>query len=79
NATVVQKVELAKRPTKERLAPVVEETEAENGKDAKNEEYYMDDDDLLDDEPNFDVMINFISILPVEYDVPTEVNEVEED
>ncbi|MCI62449.1 hypothetical protein A2U01_0083706 [Trifolium medium] len=37
----------------------------------------MDDDDLLDDEPNFDVLVNVIFILPVEYDVPTEVNEVE--
>ncbi|MCI78054.1 hypothetical protein A2U01_0099324, partial [Trifolium medium] len=42
NVTVVQKVELAKRPAKERLASIVEETEAENGKDAENEDY-MDD------------------------------------
>ncbi|MCI73674.1 hypothetical protein A2U01_0094938, partial [Trifolium medium] len=54
NATVVQKVKLAKRPVKERLAPIVEEVEAENGKGAGNEEDYMDDDDLLDDEPDFD-------------------------
>ncbi|MCI43310.1 hypothetical protein A2U01_0064547, partial [Trifolium medium] len=53
NATVVQKVELAKRPAKERLAPIVEDTEAENGKYAENEDY-MDDDDLLDEEPDFD-------------------------
>ncbi|MCI37228.1 hypothetical protein A2U01_0058452, partial [Trifolium medium] len=78
NATVVQKFELAKKPAKERLAPIVEETEAENGKDAENEDY-MDDDDLLDEEPDFDVLVNVISILPLEYDVETEVNEVEED
>ncbi|MCI48963.1 hypothetical protein A2U01_0070206, partial [Trifolium medium] len=75
----VQKVELAKRPAKERLAPVVEEAEAENGKYAENEEDYMDDDDLLDEEPNFDVLVNVISILPLEHDVQTEVNEVEDD
>ncbi|MCI95714.1 hypothetical protein A2U01_0117013, partial [Trifolium medium] len=33
NATVVQKVELAKKPAKERLAPIVEKTETEDGKD----------------------------------------------
>ncbi|MCI87280.1 hypothetical protein A2U01_0108562, partial [Trifolium medium] len=53
NATAVQKVELAKRPSKERFAPIVEEAEAENGKGAENEEDYMDGDDLLDDEPYF--------------------------
>ncbi|MCI70502.1 hypothetical protein A2U01_0091765, partial [Trifolium medium] len=37
NAIVVQKVELAKRLAKGKLAPIVEETEAENGKDAENE------------------------------------------
>ncbi|MCI63784.1 hypothetical protein A2U01_0085041, partial [Trifolium medium] len=74
-----QKVELAKKPAKERLAPIIEETETENGKDVENEEDYMDDDDLLDDEPNFDVLVNVISILPLEYDVQTEINEVEED
>ncbi|MCI91260.1 hypothetical protein A2U01_0112554, partial [Trifolium medium] len=69
--TVVQKVELAKRPAKERLAPIVEETEAENGKNAENEEDCMYDDDLLDEETDFDVLVNVISILPLEYDVET--------
>ncbi|MCI45424.1 hypothetical protein A2U01_0066663, partial [Trifolium medium] len=50
NANVVQKVELAKRPVKERLTPIVEDS------NAKGEEDYMDDDDLLDDEPDFDVL-----------------------
>ncbi|WJX94328.1 hypothetical protein P8452_75757 [Trifolium repens] len=71
NATVVQKVEMARRPAKERLSPVAEGNE--------NEEDYMDDDDLLDDEPDFDVLVNVISILPAEYDVESEVNEVEDD
>ncbi|XP_045807593.1 uncharacterized protein LOC123901479 [Trifolium pratense] len=86
NATVVQKVEIARRPAKERLTPVVEMAEpekekAEKGKEVEgeNEEDYMDDDDLLDDEPDFDVLVNVISILPVEYNVQTEVNEVEEE
>ncbi|MCI66585.1 hypothetical protein A2U01_0087843, partial [Trifolium medium] len=56
NATVVQKVEWAKKPAKERLAPIVEGVEAENGKDDENEEDYMEDDDFLDDEPDFDVL-----------------------
>ncbi|MCI79890.1 hypothetical protein A2U01_0101161, partial [Trifolium medium] len=59
NAIVVQKVELAKRPAKERLTPIVEEIEAENGKNVENEDY-MDDDDLLDEEPKFDVLVNVI-------------------
>ncbi|WJX26814.1 hypothetical protein P8452_15690 [Trifolium repens] len=71
NATVVQKVEMARRPTKERLSPVAEGNE--------NEEDYMDGDDLLDDEPDFDVLVNVISILPADYDVESEVNEVEDD
>ncbi|MCI95186.1 hypothetical protein A2U01_0116484, partial [Trifolium medium] len=40
---------------------------------------FMKDDDLLDDEPDFDVLVGVVSILPVEYDVPSEVNEEEED
>ncbi|WJX84315.1 hypothetical protein P8452_66904 [Trifolium repens] len=71
NATVVQKVEMARRPAKERLSPVAEGNE--------NEEDYMDNDDILDDEPDFDVLVNVISILPAEYDVESEVNEVEDD
>ncbi|MCI17140.1 hypothetical protein A2U01_0038287, partial [Trifolium medium] len=81
NSTVVQKVEVAKRPVKERLTPIIEVGEAEKEKvaEGENDEDYMDDDDLLDDEPDFDVLVNVISILPAEYDVQTEVNEVEED
>jgi hypothetical protein len=39
----------------------------------------MDDDDLLDEESDFDVLVNVVSVLPLEYDVPTKINEVEED
>ncbi|MCI83638.1 hypothetical protein A2U01_0104914, partial [Trifolium medium] len=51
NANVVHKVELAKRPAKERLTPIVEDFNAEG-----EEDYMDDDDDLLDDEPDFDVL-----------------------
>jgi hypothetical protein len=74
----MEKVELVKMPVKERLAPI-KESEFENGKDVEDEEDFMDDDDLLDEESNFDVPVNVVSILPLEYDVPTEINEVEED
>ncbi|MCI91061.1 hypothetical protein A2U01_0112355, partial [Trifolium medium] len=64
--------ELAKRPVKERLTPIVEETKAGGDENAEGEEDYMDDDDDLDDESDFDVLVNVVSILPVEYDVPSE-------
>ncbi|MCI79416.1 hypothetical protein A2U01_0100687, partial [Trifolium medium] len=51
NANVIQKIELAKRLVKERLSPIIEEP-----KDAEDEGDYMEDDDLLDDEPDFDVL-----------------------
>ncbi|KAK2388635.1 hypothetical protein QL285_062295 [Trifolium repens] len=78
NTSNVEKVELAKRPVKERLTPI-KESDAENNKEADDEEDFMDDDDLLDDESDFNVLVNVVSVLPVEYDIPTEVNEVEED
>ncbi|WJX26319.1 hypothetical protein P8452_15257 [Trifolium repens] len=39
----------------------------------------MEDDDLLDDGSDFDVLVNVVYVLPVEYDVPTEIEEIEED
>ncbi|MCI46580.1 hypothetical protein A2U01_0067821, partial [Trifolium medium] len=57
NASVVQKIELARRPVKERLTPIVEDSKAEGDENAEGEGDYMDDDDLLDDEPDFDVLI----------------------
>ncbi|MCI85760.1 hypothetical protein A2U01_0107039, partial [Trifolium medium] len=57
NANVIQRIELAKRPVNERLSPIIEEP-----KDAEDEGVgdvgdYMEDDDLLDDEPDFDVLV----------------------
>jgi hypothetical protein len=74
----MEKAELVKRPVKQSLTHI-KESEAETSKDAENEEDFMDDDDLLDEESDFDVLVNVVSILPLEYDVPTEVNEVEEE
>ncbi|CAJ2642248.1 unnamed protein product [Trifolium pratense] len=76
---VAQKAEVAKRPMKERLFVVLEEPIAETAKVMVEGEDDMDDDDLLDEGSDFDVMVNVVSILPLEYDVPTEVNELEED
>ncbi|MCI92757.1 hypothetical protein A2U01_0114054, partial [Trifolium medium] len=47
-------------PVKERLSPIIEEP-----KDAKDEEVgdegdVMEDDDLLDDEPDFDVLVGVV-------------------
>jgi hypothetical protein len=72
NTNNLEKVELAKRPMKERLTPI-KESSAENNKEVEDEEDFMEDDDLLDDEPDFDVLVNVVSVLPVEYDIPTEV------
>ncbi|MCI42233.1 hypothetical protein A2U01_0063469, partial [Trifolium medium] len=62
------------------MAQIPVKEKACNSKDsnAEGEEDYMDDEDLLDDEPNFDVLVNVVSILPVEYDVPSEVNDEDE-
>ncbi|CAJ2635983.1 unnamed protein product [Trifolium pratense] len=70
---------MAKRPAKERLSIVLEEPIAENAQGGAEGEDDMEDDDLLDEGSDFDVMVNVVSILPLEYDVPTEVNELEED
>ncbi|MCI48972.1 hypothetical protein A2U01_0070215, partial [Trifolium medium] len=37
------------------------------------------DDDLLDSEPDFDVIYNVVSILPHEYDVWSEITDREEE
>jgi hypothetical protein len=55
--------EVARRPAKERIFPPIDEN-------------IMEDDDLLDSEPDFDV-ICVVSILPSEYDVQSEVTELE--
>ncbi|CAJ2672093.1 unnamed protein product [Trifolium pratense] len=74
-----EKVEMAKRPIKERLSIILEEPIAENAQGGAEDEDDMEDDDLLDEGSDFDVMVNVVSILPLEYDIPTEVNELEED
>ncbi|CAJ2645042.1 unnamed protein product [Trifolium pratense] len=74
-----EKVEVAKRPAKERLSIVLEEPTAENAQEVAEGEDDLEDDDLLDEGSDFDVMVNVVSILLLEYDVPTEVNELEED
>ncbi|CAJ2638053.1 unnamed protein product [Trifolium pratense] len=77
--TKAEKVEMAKRPAKESLSIVLEEPIVENAQEGAEGEDDMEDDDLLDEGSDFDVMVNVVSILPLEYDVPTEVNELEED
>jgi len=64
-------VEIAKRPVKERLSfPPVEENPT--GDDEI-------DSNFMDSELDFDVICNVVSILPVEYDVVSEVKESEDD
>ncbi|KAK2422492.1 hypothetical protein QL285_033024 [Trifolium repens] len=65
NLQTGQYKEVARRPAKERILPPIEESK-------------MEDDDLLDSEPDFDV-ICVVSILPSEYDVQSEVTELETD
>ncbi|KAK2422316.1 hypothetical protein QL285_032860 [Trifolium repens] len=65
NSQTSQYKEVARRPAKERILPPIDENK-------------MEDDDLLDSEPNFDV-ICVVSILPSEYDVQSEVTELEVD
>ena len=63
NLQTGQYKEVSRRPVKERLLPPVDEDK-------------MEDEDLLDSEPDFDV-ICVVSILPSEYDVQSEVTEIE--
>ncbi|MCH81201.1 hypothetical protein A2U01_0001985 [Trifolium medium] len=81
NSVVESKKELARRPLKERLAPIAENVEAEKEEADMEGELEGDfmEDDPLKDEPDFDVLVNVISVLPADYDVQTEVNEGEEE
>ncbi|WJX46260.1 hypothetical protein P8452_33079 [Trifolium repens] len=65
NLQTGQYKEVARRPAKERILPPIEESK-------------MEEDDLLDSEPDFDV-ICVVSIIPSEYDVQTEITELETD
>ncbi|MCI16446.1 hypothetical protein A2U01_0037588, partial [Trifolium medium] len=67
NANAVKIVEMAKRPIKERISPPSDVEDA-----------FMDDD-LLESDGDFDVIVNVVSILPVEYDVWSKVNDEEDD
>jgi hypothetical protein len=69
---------LAKKPINEILSLPVESSKTEKEKNAENGDNYMDDD-LLDDEDDFDVLVNVVLILPIEYDVPSEVTDEEDD
>ncbi|WJX39866.1 hypothetical protein P8452_27373 [Trifolium repens] len=65
NSQPSQYKEVARRPAKERILPPINENQ-------------MEEDDLLDSEPDFDV-ICVVSILPSKYDVQSEVTELETD
>jgi hypothetical protein len=65
NLQTGQYKEVARRPAKERILPPIDENK-------------MEDDDLLDSEPDFDV-IYVVFILPSEFDVQSEVTELEKD
>ncbi|MCH87192.1 hypothetical protein A2U01_0008058 [Trifolium medium] len=66
---------MARRPAKERISPpsVVSKTKNDDVEDE-----FMDDD-LLESDGDFDVIVKVVSILPVEYDVWSEVNDEEDD
>jgi hypothetical protein len=69
-----QVVEVARRPAKERISPPVIPAKEKDA--VENEDV---DDDLLDSEPDFDVLVNVVSILPAEFDVWSEVTDGEEE
>jgi hypothetical protein len=66
---------LAKKPVKDRISPPVSNQKTEE----KDEDEQMEDDDFLESEPDFDVLVNVISILPAEYDIWSEVVDGEEE
>ncbi|CAJ2652868.1 unnamed protein product [Trifolium pratense] len=70
-----QVVEATRRPLKERLSQPL----ADQNVDDKIEEENLEDEDLLDSDPEFDVLVNVVSILPAEYDVWSEVTEGEDE
>ncbi|CAJ2668523.1 unnamed protein product [Trifolium pratense] len=70
-----QVVEVARRPLKERLTQPEDDQKVENEFEGEN----MEDEDLLDSDPEFDVLVNVVSILLAEYDVWSEVTEGEDE
>ncbi|MCI22626.1 hypothetical protein A2U01_0043802, partial [Trifolium medium] len=70
-----QVVEIAKRSVKERIsAPntVAKDVECVEGG-------HMEADDFLDSEPDLDIIVKLVSILPAEYDVWSEVTDGEDE
>ncbi|MCH99210.1 hypothetical protein A2U01_0020221, partial [Trifolium medium] len=65
NTPVGKEVEMVKRPIKERISLFPNTPPADN----VEEEYEFMDDDLLDEDLDFDVLVNVVSILPREYDM----------
>ncbi|WJX16101.1 hypothetical protein P8452_06177 [Trifolium repens] len=68
-------MELAKRPMKERLV----EPKAESSVAGNVEDEHMEADDFLDSEPDLDIIVNVVSILPREFDVCSEITDDEEE
>jgi hypothetical protein len=58
-------VKLAKNPVKDRLSPSGSNHKTEE----KVEDEHMEADDFLESEPDFDVVVNVVSILPAEYGI----------
>ncbi|KAK2357190.1 hypothetical protein QL285_094487 [Trifolium repens] len=68
-------LELAKTPMKERLG----ESKIESSVADNVEDDHMEADDFLDSEPDLDIIVNVVSILPREFDVCSEVTDDEEE
>ena len=67
-------LEMVKKPATERIFPPL----STKKKDLPREDEEMTSN-FSDSEPSLDIVCNVVSILPVEYDVTSEVNEVETD
>ncbi|MCH79898.1 hypothetical protein A2U01_0000659 [Trifolium medium] len=75
NANAVKKTEVARRPIKERISPPNAPSKTE---DAGVEDEFMDDD-ILESDGDLDIPVNIVSILPIEYDVWSEITDEEDD
>ncbi|MCI30453.1 hypothetical protein A2U01_0051662, partial [Trifolium medium] len=75
NANTVKQVEVARRPIKEIIAPPSDPSKTE---DLGAEDEFMDDD-LLEFEGELDILVNVVSIMPIEYDVWSEITDEKDD
>jgi len=66
--------EMVKRPATERIFPPLSTIK----KDLSREDEVVTSN-FIESEPSLDIMCNVVSVLPTEYDVPSEVEEVESD